>query len=122
MKIHDIAKAQRVPPRFLEGILNQLRHAGLVVSRRGSEGGYSLALSAREITVAAVVEEVGGCLSMAPQNKNGNDQDCTGGHAFDRLWTRVDGEMNRVLGNTTIADLVDEEQTHLQAQAPDYCI
>ena len=122
MKIHDIAKAQQVPPRFLEGILNQLRHAGFVASRRGSEGGYTLALPAREITIAAVVEVVAGNLSVAPQNKNGNGEDCVGGFAFDRLWSRVDREMNRVLGSTSIADLVDQEQAHLQTQAPDYNI
>ena len=38
-KIHDIAQSQEIPPRFLEGILNELKHAGLLDSRRGSEGG-----------------------------------------------------------------------------------
>ena len=51
VKIQQIAGAQNIPPRFLEVILNQLRHAGFVESRRGNEGGYMLAPGAEELTV-----------------------------------------------------------------------
>ena len=61
-KIHDIAQSQEIPPRFLEGILNELKHAGLLDSRRGSEGGYWLLRSPQEVTVADVISVVEGPL------------------------------------------------------------
>ena len=123
VKIHDIAQAQAVPPRFLEGILNQLRHAGVVESRRGSDGGYLLAQSPESIRVADVIEIVEGVVSVAPQTKNGRlHDDEVGGFAFTGLWREVDEVLSRVLRQTTIADLVERERVHLQQCGPDYCI
>lgn len=121
VKIHDIAKAQNVPPRFLEGILNELRHAGLVESRRGSEGGYFLADSTQHIRIADVIDVVEGGLSIAPQHKVDHGYG-VGDHAFRGLWQRVDAEISNVLECTTIADLVATERDHLQAMTPDYSI
>jgi Rrf2 family protein len=42
-KADAIARAQEIPPKFLENILGDLRHGGLVRSQRGAEGGYALA-------------------------------------------------------------------------------
>ncbi|MFC1762535.1 RrF2 family transcriptional regulator [Planctomycetota bacterium] len=122
VKIHDIAQAQAVPPRFLEGILNQLRHAGVVESRRGSDGGYLLASSARMISVADVIEIVEGVLSVAPQSKDGSRVAGVGEFALTGLWREVDEVLVRILKNTMIADLVERERNHLQELAPDYCI
>ena len=55
VKGERIATAQAIPLRFLENILMQLRHAGLVDSRRGAEGGYRLARPAGEVTLADVI-------------------------------------------------------------------
>src|SRR6266550_2374044 len=55
-----IAQAQEIPLKFLENILGDLRHAGLVRSQRGVDGGYWLARPADEITVAEVIRGVEG--------------------------------------------------------------
>ncbi len=55
VKGERIAQAQEIPLKFLENILGDLRHAGIVRSQRGAEGGYWLARPAEEITVADVV-------------------------------------------------------------------
>ena len=52
IKGERIAQAQEIPLKFLENILGDLRHAGLVRSQRGIDGGYWLARPADEITVA----------------------------------------------------------------------
>ena len=57
-----VAAAQGIPLRFLENILMQLRHAGLVESRRGAEGGYRLARPAEEITLADIIRAIDGPL------------------------------------------------------------
>ena len=63
VKGERIATAQAIPLRFLENILMQLRHAGLVESRRGAEGGYRLARPAAEVTLADVIRAIDGPLA-----------------------------------------------------------
>ena len=53
-KAEQIAQRHAIPLKFLEKILFDLRHAGLVATRRGPEGGYWLARDAAEITVAGL--------------------------------------------------------------------
>ncbi|HEY9456720.1 MAG TPA: Rrf2 family transcriptional regulator, partial [Gaiella sp.] len=60
VKGEQLATAQGIPQKFLESILNDLRHAELVASRRGVEGGYSLARPADEISLADVIRAVEG--------------------------------------------------------------
>src|SRR6476620_2767702 len=58
-----IAASQDLPLKFVENILGELKHAGLVVSQRGPEGGYRLAVPADQITVAEVIRVVDGPLA-----------------------------------------------------------
>src|SRR5881227_2988556 len=60
VKGERIAQAQEIPLKFLENILAELRHAGLVRSQRGVEGGYWLARPPGEISVADVIRAVEG--------------------------------------------------------------
>jgi Rrf2 family protein len=59
----QVAQAQSIPVNFLENILRDLRRAGIVESRRGQQGGYVLARSADEITLADVIRSVEGPLA-----------------------------------------------------------
>lgn len=63
IKGERISAAQRIPLRFLENILGELRHAGLVQSQHGSEGGYWLARPADDITVAEIIRAAEGPLA-----------------------------------------------------------
>src|SRR5438128_12547592 len=63
VKAERIATAQGIPLNFLENILGELRHAGLVRSHRGAEGGFRLAKEASEISVADVIRAVEGPLA-----------------------------------------------------------
>src|SRR3954452_24070148 len=58
-----IAQAQGIPVKFLENILADLRHAGLVRSQRGAEGGYWLNPPGGGVTVAGVIRGVEGPLA-----------------------------------------------------------
>ncbi len=60
VKAERVASAQGIPLNFLENILGELRHAGIVRSQRGAEGGFRLAKPAGEITVADVIRAVEG--------------------------------------------------------------
>src|ERR1043166_8794363 len=63
VKAEALARAQSIPPRFLEQILLELKHAGLVASQRGAEGGYWLARPPAEIALADVIRAVEGPLA-----------------------------------------------------------
>src|SRR5438034_11590374 len=63
IKGEKLATSQSIPLRFLENILLQLRHAGLVESRRGADGGYRLARPADEIALADVIRAIDGPLA-----------------------------------------------------------
>src|SRR5579862_3665625 len=63
VRIQAISEHQNIPKRFLEQILNDLKSAGVVQSRRGVAGGYRLAKPPEEITLAAIVRHVEGALA-----------------------------------------------------------
>jgi Rrf2 family protein len=63
VRIQTISKQQNIPKRFLEQILNDLKSAGVVESRRGVAGGYRLARRPEEITLAVVVRHIEGALA-----------------------------------------------------------
>src|SRR6266853_3889036 len=63
VRIQAISDQQNIPKRFLEQILNDLKSAGLVQSKRGMAGGYRLARNPEQITLAAVVRHIEGALA-----------------------------------------------------------
>ena len=64
VRIHEIAEREKIPEKFLEQILLELKKAGLLQSRRGSGGGYNLIKSPKKITLAEVIRIIDG--SLAP--------------------------------------------------------
>jgi Rrf2 family protein len=63
VRIQTISEQQNIPKRFLEQILNDLKSAGVVQSKRGVAGGYRLARRPEEITLAAIVRHIEGALA-----------------------------------------------------------
>ena len=123
VKIQQIAGAQNIPPRFLEVILNQLRHAGFVESRRGNEGGYMLAQVAEELTVGEVIRCIQGPIRVTADNGGApNGGSCLGDHAFAQLWQNVNGAVASICDNTTVAELVECERANKAVCAANYSI
>ena len=122
--VAQIAGAQGIPPRFLESILNELRHAGLARSHRGNAGGYTLALPPKQIAVADVVEVIQGPISLAAArgSKSSASKYFCGDSAFESLWKSVDESMAQVCRETTLADLIKWERASEQTPVPDYVI
>src|SRR5690242_17034865 len=63
VRIQTISEQQNIPKRFLEQILNDLKSAGVVQSRRGVAGGYRLARRPEEIKLATIVRHIEGALA-----------------------------------------------------------
>ena len=72
VKGDQIATAQKIPLKFLENILSELRRAGMVSSQRGADGGYWLAKPAEAISIADIIRAVEGPLAdvrgIPPEN------------------------------------------------------
>ncbi len=109
VKGERIAQAQEIPLKFLENILGDLRHAGIVRSQRGVEGGYWLARPADEITVAEVVRAVEG--PIANVRGVGPEQVEYAGSALRLrdVWIAVRASLRAVLEHVTIADVARGE-------------
>jgi Rrf2 family protein len=63
VRIQEISKRQNIPKRFLEQILNDLKSAGIVESKRGVAGGYRLKVPPERVTLAEVIRYIEGPLA-----------------------------------------------------------
>jgi Rrf2 family transcriptional regulator, cysteine metabolism repressor len=115
VSLGSIADGEGLPLAYLEHLVQRLRKAELVESRRGAHGGYSLARAPEDITMAEVVAalegdlapiecitaDADGVLVCAHDGEPGHDPCPT-----KLLWTRVQGSIVRTLTEMTLADLV----------------
>lgn len=107
MKGESIATAQGIPLRFLENILGDLRHAGIVESRRGVEGGYLLARPADQIALADVVRAVDGPLANVAGTRPNLLQYDGSTEKLREVWVAVRASLRSVLEETTLADVAN---------------
>ena len=109
VKGERISKAQAIPLRFLENILMQLRHAGLVESRRGADGGYRLARPASDVTLADVIRAIDGPLAgvsgVRPESLGFDGV----AEPMRDVWIAVRASLRGVLERVTLADVVGGE-------------
>jgi Rrf2 family protein len=106
VKGDKISVAQEIPLRFLENILGELRHAGLVQSQRGAVGGYWLAKPADEITVADVIRAVEGPLASV-RGERPEALDYHGAaEPLQTVWVALRANIREVLEAVSLADMV----------------
>ncbi len=116
VKASTVAAAQDVPVKFLENILQALRHAGLVASTRGQHGGHTLARPAAEVTVADVIRAVDGPIAAVGGRA---PEDLEEGAARD-TWIAVRAALRDVLERVTLADLAaGQVPEHVKALTED---
>jgi Rrf2 family protein len=108
--LKTVADRQELSHQYLEQIFAVLRRAGIVESVRGARGGYRLARRPDRITALDVVELLEG--SVAPVTCIDDEETCerVGACSTEPLWREVDQAVRRVLGGTTLADLMAERQ------------
>ena len=105
VKGENIAVAQGIPVKFLEGILRQLRQSAIVASQRGAEGGYRLDRDPAEVTIADVVRALDGPLA-AVRGQRPEDVNYDGAAEHLReVWIAVRASMRHILENITLADV-----------------
>ena len=105
VKAERIATAQGIPLNFLENIMGELRHAGIVRSQRGADGGFRLARPADQITVADVIRAVEGPLASV---RGGPPEDAAydgAAASLPRVWIAVRANLRAVVEHVTLADV-----------------
>jgi len=111
-----IGEAQGIPTKYLENILSELRRAGILGSRRGSEGGYWFARPPEQVTVADVIRAVEG--PLADVRGDAPEHLAYEGPAvpLERVWLATRASLRSVLEAVTMADIAhDRLPEHLDA-------
>ena len=103
--VGEISTRERIPRQFLEKIVQELIHKGLVRSRRGPRGGYVLARPAGKMTFRDVIEAVEGPIAL--NNCTGDHADCSliGACGMERIWREGQRRVMDLFEKTTIADV-----------------
>jgi Rrf2 family protein len=109
VKADDIAQAQAIPRSFLDGILLDLRRAGLVSSRRGPVGGHRLARPAYAITLADVVRATEGPLALVHGERPEELRYAAPAGALRDVWVALRAAVRGVLESTTLEQVVAGE-------------
>jgi Rrf2 family protein len=119
MQILRIAQEDKIPKKFLEQILLELRNAGLLVSKKGAGGGYSLNKDPKEIFLVQVLRITGGPIALLPCVSLNFYQRCE--ECIDEktcgirdVFTDVRNASLKILTETSIADVIARENTLLK--------
>ena len=109
--IADISKKKKIPLKFLENILLELRKAGILESKKGKGGGYYLNVPASKIPLADIIRRIDGPISMLPctslyfyeRCKNCDEKNC----GLHDIMIEVRDANLKILEKKTIADLAN---------------
>ena len=100
--ISKIAKKHKISPKFLSQIAQELKHAGILASKEGVSGGYSLVQRADKIKILDVLKILDGELVEGKCFED--DHECTCGAG--EMWNEMKEQMEATIGKKTVADLV----------------
>ena len=103
-RLEELAQREAVSGNFLVQILNDLRRAGLIESRRGKAGGYLLGRPADQITLRQVVDAVDPALLQCSVTRDGDS-----GQAVRRAWEQISGGFQHSLDQITVESLATSQ-------------
>lgn len=112
--IREIAETEHLPKKFLEVILLELKSAGILHSRPGRGGGYTLNRAPKSITVGRVLRLIDGPLALIPcvsQTAYAPCKDCPDEKTcgIRAVMKQVRDATSKVLDETTLADLIEHQ-------------
>ena len=103
--IHEIAKNQGIPKRYLEHLLLMLKKAKIVDSTRGKKGGYVLVKDPEKITIGDIIRSVEGVVDVAPNGQGEKWKDL-----ISETWLSLQGTIEKLFDSITIADLLNKKK------------
>jgi len=114
----DISEYQGISLSYLEQLFAKLRRHGLVKGTRGPHGGYRLARSAEQISVAEIISAVDENMDTTKCSGQGDCQDGERCLTHD-LWTKLSSQIHQFLRGISLADLVDQPKVQERAHEQD---
>ena len=114
LSFKEIAEQEDIPQDYLAKILRSLVERGIVNSRRGANGGYSLAKEPDAISFLEVMEAADSPLAVNLCTPGGDGCTRTIDCAMAAVWTRAENAMRDVLSGTSIAELVGSGSVSLE--------
>ena len=113
VQVKDIARRQEISPRYLEQIFQKLRDAGIITSKRGPQGGYSLAKKPQNIKVGEIIRITEGGLEpvfcVRPE-KSGKHCDRIAECVTRLIWKEAGEKLEDFFGSVTIGDLCEKAE------------
>ena len=103
--VDQLSAAQRIPNKYLESILGELRRGGLLRSQRGPEGGYRLARPAEEISIADVIRSLDGELANVRGSRPEDLAYVGAATALQEVWIALRASERAILEKVTLADV-----------------
>ncbi len=120
VKGERLADSQDIPLQFLEHILLDLKHSGIVRARRGAKGGYWLAKPAEDVSIADVIRAVEGPIANVQSAPPESITYTGSAKELQNVWIAVRASLRDVLESTSLADLVSGElPDHVKELADD---
>jgi Rrf2 family protein len=113
--ISELADSEAIPKKFLENILLELKHHGIVHSRKGKGGGYQLAKSPEQVSIGRVVRILDGPLALTPcvsQTAYAKCEECKDETtcSIRMVMQEVRDATANILDQTMLADMIRREQ------------
>jgi Rrf2 family protein len=105
--VEQLSAAQRIPNKYLESILGELRRDGLLRSQRGPDGGYRLARSAAQISIADVIRALDGELANVRGSRPENLEYVGAAAPLQEVWIALRASERLILESVTLAHVVD---------------
>ena len=121
--IQDIATSEKLPKKFLEAILLELKNHGIVNSKKGKGGGYYLIKKPEDINLADIIRKFDGAIALLPCVTYYYYESCT--HCKDETTCGLrdvikevrDASVN-ILKNTSLADVINREDNLIKTLKP----
>lgn len=118
-QVKDIAERQSIPPRFLEQIFQDLKRSGIVGSKRGPQGGYSLARRAIDIRLGDVIRALEGPISLGEREPARRADGAAARRVTESVFRDLSARVEACFDEVTVADICSRaEELGLRRTSP----
>lgn len=112
--LNSIAERQAISVQYLEQVFSVLKKADLVKSIKGANGGYTLSMPAKDMTVGSILKTLEGNLSIVggSQASDLNELNSIERCISEMLWQKIDDSINTIVEGMTLYDLAEDSRRY----------
>ena len=103
--LKSVSKRQNISERYLEQIFSILRKGGIITSKKGAQGGYFLARTAKDKTVREILKILEGDLKIVSPSEEKNDIEC---FMQKKIWNNINRQIETYFNSITLEELVKD--------------